>query len=305
MLRSWLASAVRMKSAGSAVGAVSLVCLLSLAADRFLFAAPPPVSHSDDVETPAGVVRTGARSMAATRVQGDSDVDWPAVPFRAAGFPAPVGQTDVAPKSEAVEAPARDDESRTSPWTDAISKLADLLPSNGRRNGGGVSGLPAGAAPSPPSSSTTPVASASSGAGASVQEIFFSTNEGAACHSSERQFLLYNVPDLYVCAQFTGVTGKHVAKVTFVLPDGNVYQTMTVPFMTADTPPGDPMMDVDGRQLEARPAGWGANGVSMITVLLPVSGTFIAQRAMSGLWTVRVALDGTATNEGFFDFLLD
>jgi hypothetical protein len=305
MLWSWLASAVRIKSAGYALGAVSLVCLLSLAADRLLFAAPPTVSQSDDADTPAGVVGSRARSMAVTRVQGESDVDSPTVQFRAAGSPAPVGQADVAPKSEAVEAPAYDDESRTSLWTDAISKLADVLPFTGRK-GGGASGLPAGAAPSTPSVSATPTTSSSGGAGASVQEVFFSTNEGTACHSSERRFLLYNVPDLYVCAQFAGISGKHVAKVTFVLPDGNVYQTMTVPFMTADTPPGDPMMEVEGRQLEAKPAGWGANGVSMVTVLLPVSGTFIAQHAMAGLWTVRVALDDdTATNEGFFDFLLD
>ena len=291
-----------MKGAGYAVGAVALICLLSLAADRLLFAAPA-VSHSDDADRSANGVGSRALSMAARRVPGESDVDWPSAPLPAMDSPTAIGQPDILPRAEATEAPEHDEESRTSPWMNAISKLADLLPFTGR-NGGAASGLPAGAAPTTPSVAAT-VAASHSGAGASVQEVFFSTNEGMACHSSERQFILYNVPDLYVCAQFTGITGKHIAKVSFVLPDGNVYQTMTVPFMTADTPPGDPMMEVDGRQLEARPAGWGANGTSMVTVMLPVAGTFIAQRAMGGLWTVRVLLDDTATNEGFFDFFLD
>ena len=89
--------------------------------------------------------------------------------------------------------------------------------------------------------------------------MFFSTNEGTACHSSEHQFILYDVPDLYVCTLFTGITGKHVAKVSFVLPDDNVYQTMTVPFMTVDTPASvDPMIEVDGRTLDHALWQWSA-----------------------------------------------
>jgi hypothetical protein len=193
--------------------------------------------------------------------------------------------------------------SKLAGWIGAIARLADLLPFTKRD--GGASGVPGGS----PASSAAPAAAAAAGAssaGGSVQDVLFSTSEGTACHSSEHQFILYDVPDLYVCAQFVGVSGKHVAKVIFVLPDGNVYQTMTVPFMTVDTPSTvDPMIEVDGRQLEAKRAGWGASGVSFVTVPLPVSGTFISQYGLAGLWTVRVVLDGGPTTDGQFDFLVN
>jgi hypothetical protein len=298
--RSWHAPAAFTKAAGYTVGAVMLGCILSFGARQAFFASASTPSDDNVAQAASSNASRGpARSMATTRASDAPAIDWPAVPVYTVAVQ-PTG--GIVPPAEPIETGAPQD--RAAPptgWMDAIAKLADLLPFTARS--GGVSGLPAGA---PASSSTTPSSAVASSPGGSVQDLYFSTNEGTACHSSEHRFILNDVPDLYVCAQFVGITGKHVAKVIFVLPDGNVYQTMTVPFMTVDTPSTvDPMIEVEGRQLEAKRAGWGTTGVALVTVPLPVSGTFISQYGLTGLWTVRVVLDGAATNEGQFDFLVN
>jgi hypothetical protein len=70
-----------------------------------------------------------------------------------------------------------------------------------------------------------------------MREVFFGTREDTACQPGDRQFILQDVADLYVCVVWRGLSGKYAEQLTFVSPDGHVYQTLTVPFMTADTPP--------------------------------------------------------------------
>jgi hypothetical protein len=301
-LKSWHMPAAFTKAAGYTVGAFVLVCAVSFGAHQLFFASAS--TRSDDAFVTAAardVSGRPGRSTAPVRASDGVAIDSPALPRSSAGISAPV---DTPPPVQSIDGAAPSD-APPSPtgWLESIAKLADGLPFTKR--GSGVSGLPAGAATAP-AAPVARTAGAGPSSGGAVQDVFFSTSEGMACHSSERQFILNDVPDLYVCAQFVGVTGKHVAKVIFLLPDGNVYQTMTVPFMTIDTPGTvDPMIEVDGRELEARRAGWGASGASFITVPLPVSGTFISQYGLGGLWTVRVVLDGRASNEGQFDFLLN
>jgi hypothetical protein len=178
-------------------------------------------------------------------------------------------------------------------WSKPFSALAGLLSS-----GGGTSNAPA----------TVPTPGASSASRTShngqVRAVRFGTSEGTVCHSDDRQFRFQDVSDLYVCVAWEGLSGKHAAQVTFVSPDGHVYQTVTVPFMTVDTPATvDPLIEVEGRQLEAKRAGWGAKGITLVTAALPVSGTFITQYALAGLWTVQVALDGQNLDHDSFDLL--
>ena len=74
--------------------------------------------------------------------------------------------------------------------------------------------------------------------------------------------------------------------------------------MTVDTPAtADPMIEVEGRKLVAKRAGWGASGTTLVTARLPVSGTFITQYSLAGLWTVQVALNGKSLDHDSFDLI--
>ena len=178
-------------------------------------------------------------------------------------------------------------------WSKPFSALAGLLSSSG-----GTSSAPAtDPTPSTPSAPRTPHSG-------QVTAVRFGTSEDTVCHSDDRRFRFQDVSNLYVCVVWEGLSGKHAEQVTFVSPDGHVYQTVTVPFMTVDTPATvDPLIEVEGRQLEAKRAGWGAKGVTLVTAALPVSGTFITQYSLVGLWTVQVALDGRGLDHDSFDLL--
>ncbi len=178
-----------------------------------------------------------------------------------------------------------------------MSVLGNVLPFG--------SGSSAGVAPKTTSDPPRVDAAASrSSSGPQLAAISFNTDQGSACLPGGLEFQLTDVPDLYVCVALKGLSGKYVGKVTFLLPDGNVYQTVTVPFLTADMPTSaDPNIEVDGRTLEAKRAGWGANGLTLVTTKLPVAGTFITQYTLAGAWTVQVALDGNQVGREYFELL--
>jgi hypothetical protein len=182
------------------------------------------------------------------------------------------------------------------PWN-VMSALGNLLPLG--------SGSSAGAAAKPTSDPPRVDAPASRpSGGAQLAAISFSTDEGSACQAGPLEFQLTDVPDLHVCVALKGLSGKYAEKLTFLLPDGNVYQTMTIPFMTADMPAStDPKIEVDGLMYRAERAGWGANGVTLVTARLPVAGTFITQHTLAGVWTVQVGLDGNQVGREYFEFL--
>lgn len=67
--------------------------------------------------------------------------------------------------------------------------------------------------------------------------------------------------------------GNHAQTVTFFLPSGELYQTFEKSFAVADS------------------------GAATTMEALPVAGTWIRQRNLSGSWRVAVALDGQSIGE--------
>ncbi len=77
--------------------------------------------------------------------------------------------------------------------------------------------------------------------------------------------------DLNVFVSWSNVpVGTHAQKLRFFLPDGNVYQAFEASFSVSP----------------------GANGAATVVRALPVAGTFISQRLLTGNWQVEVSLDG-------------
>lgn len=158
-------------------------------------------------------------------------------------------------------------------WSSPLSWLSGLV-----FPGSGAAPAPAAAAPSSAGSSS------GSPAGSQVKEVFFGTDKNMVCQPGGRQVLLDQEGDVYVCVVWQGLAGSYAEQLTFVAPDGHVYQTVTVPFVTAGAPP--------------------PNGETLVIGALPVAGTFIRQRAMVGLWTVKVGLNGQVLTEDSFELSL-
>lgn len=191
--------------------------------------------------------------------------------------------------------PARPRIERATAWSNPLSPPSSLISSGSR----GAVGAPPSVTPSTASSS--PGSGGSNGV--QVREVFYGTSEASACQPGGWQFALHALHDLYVCVVWSGLAGTYAEQLTFVAPDGNVYQTVTVAFVTAGaTPPADGIV-VRGRQLAVQPAGWGANGETLVIARLPVGGTFISQYTLLGLWTVKVSLSGTLRAQNNFELL--
>jgi hypothetical protein len=133
-----------------------------------------------------------------------------------------------------------------------------------------------------------------------VAEVLFADHEQAACRARARDFDVDRVREVYACLVFPGLQGTHYAQLTFVSPDGNVYQTMTVPFATLDAPPAKSTVLVAGRHHTVKRAGQRGHGEAVITATLPVAGTHITQHNLVGLWTVKVSLNGRPVDWGEF-----
>lgn len=149
----------------------------------------------------------------------------------------------------------------------------------------------------------TIVASAASSATSQVKDVFFGTDKGTVCQPGDRQFILHDVDALYVCVVWTGLAGSYAEQLTFAAPDGHVYQTLTVPFVTAGATAPANGIELEGRRFDVTPAGWGANGETLVIGALPVAGTFISQRALVGLWTVQVGLNGQVIDQDTFELV--
>ena len=155
-------------------------------------------------------------------------------------------------------------------WSNPVSALSSLLP----RGVGGTAGAPPAVAPNTAGSSNP----------SAVREIFFSDSEATACQAGRRDFVLTDLRDLYVCIIWGGLAGSYAAQLTFVSPDGNDYQTITLPFVT----PGAAIPE--GQNLQQ--AGWGRNGEAMVVATLPVAGSYIQRHKLAGIWTLKIFLDG-------------
>jgi hypothetical protein len=131
-----------------------------------------------------------------------------------------------------------------------------------------------------------------------VREVFFGEREETVCQPGRDEFVLERLQGLHVCVVWSGVEGTHSAQLTFLSPDGNVYQTMTLAFVTAGARATAATLEVQGRQHEVKPAGWRGKGETVLVATLPVAGTYITQHNLVGLWTVKISLDGRPVDEG-------
>ena len=141
-------------------------------------------------------------------------------------------------------------------------------------------------------------------------EIFFCETPDTTCRTTQEVFSLAELRDLYVFVVWPGVAGQHVQTVQFFLPDGSIYTSKKTQFIiggvmafstvgpafqneVSPTPPARHLMaDANKIHTEGIPSLlMKSRGDSSILTVLPVSGTFITQRNLSGTWSVRVLLD--------------
>lgn len=79
------------------------------------------------------------------------------------------------------------------------------------------------------------------------------------------------VRDIAVTANWSNLAaGTHTQTVEVVLPNGDLYQELGTPFSVPDMP----------------------NGPQAVVMHIPVAGTWITQRELTGKWNVRLSADG-------------
>lgn len=132
-----------------------------------------------------------------------------------------------------------------------------------------------------------------------VKAITFGESQQTACVSGQKDFFLESLRDLHVCVAWRGLSGTYVERLTFRTPNGNVYQVLTVPFVTPGSSAPTGGVEVEGRSLDVIQAGTGAQGETLVVAQLPVAGTFITQHNLVGLWTVEVSLAGQVVQNTF------
>jgi hypothetical protein len=133
-----------------------------------------------------------------------------------------------------------------------------------------------------------------------LAQVLVSDREQTACRPGHRDFVLEDLRDLQVCVVFPGLDGTHYAQLTFQSPDGHVYQTRTVAFVTPEAPFTKPAVSLSGRQYKVTRAGWRTRGEPVVVATLPVAGTHIALHNLVGRWTVKVSLNGQPLDWGEF-----
>ena len=150
-------------------------------------------------------------------------------------------------------------------------------------------------------------------------EIFFCETPDTACRTTQESFPLDNLRDLYVFVVWPRVTGQHVQTTEFYLPDGSIYSSKKTQFIIGGVaafsgmgpayrnqvsllPPARHLMaDANRIHTQGIPSLlMKSRGDSSILTVLPVGGTYITQRNLSGTWRVRVLLDDRLALESAF-----
>jgi hypothetical protein len=253
---------------------------VSVAIQKTVFSAAPEQAGEGLVRPAARVVaRPVSRDAVSSADEEDGSMDaaagdsarpavrrGPATSHNAAAAP---DQTMAASsRTSAQDEAASDPPARA--WSNPLSALRSLFSSGGA----GAARAPATVA-SPPAS--TPPASPQSGGAQTndlVQEVSFAASAEKACQPGGREFVLDDLRGLYVCIGWAGPVGTSAPQLTFLSPDGNVYQTMTLPVVTAEA-------------LET-------------VATLPVAGTYISQHSLAGRWMVKISLNGKPVNQDHF-----
>ena len=92
-------------------------------------------------------------------------------------------------------------------------------------------------------------------------------------------FSVTTIRDLGLNVEWKNVAaGTHTQQISLVQPNGVVYQTVSHGFSVADGTTGSPSLDD----------------------VIPVAGTFITQRSLTGQWSVEVSLDGATIGRQTF-----
>jgi hypothetical protein len=150
-------------------------------------------------------------------------------------------------------------------------------------------------------------------------EIFYCETPDTSCRTTQDTFPIADLRDLFVFVVWPGVSGQHVQTVEFLLPDGSIYSSNKTQFIiggpvfsaamvpafqnvVAPTPPARHLMaDANKIHSEGIPTLlMKSRGDSSILTVLPVGGTYITQRNLSGTWRVRVLLDDRLALESEF-----
>ncbi len=106
--------------------------------------------------------------------------------------------------------------------------------------------------------------------GAPTAAVSFCDQTENGCASSG-SFAVGGTRSLNVGIEWTNLTpGTHSQKVSFVMPSGDEYQTFETSFVVAD----------------------GSSAPVALSQELPIEGTWIAQRRLTGMWQVNYFLDG-------------
>jgi len=153
-------------------------------------------------------------------------------------------------------------------------------------------------------------------------EIFYCETPDTSCRTTQNTFPIADLRDLFVFVVWPGVSGQHVQTAEFLLPDGSIYSTKKTRFsiggvvpVSAMAPafknevspaPPAPHLIADANKIH--PEGIPAllmkrRGDSSILTVLPVGGTYITQRNLTGTWRVRVFLDDRLAFESDFTLI--
>ncbi len=124
-------------------------------------------------------------------------------------------------------------------------------------------------------SNVPPPGGGSPGGGGSVI-VFFCDNSDPLCTPST-VFSVSSLRDLFISVVWMDYpAGNHLQTLKIFLPDGNLYQTFETTFEIVGSPTG-----------------------SLTTVQsLPVAGSYITQRSLTGDWRVEVSLEGQLITGG-------
>lgn len=104
---------------------------------------------------------------------------------------------------------------------------------------------------------------------------------GAQGCTATGNFSVTAIRDLSLDVEWQNVpAGTHTQQIALVQPNGVVYQTVSHGFAVPDGTIGSPALND----------------------VIPVAGTFITQRSLTGQWSIEISLDGATIGKQAFEF---
>jgi hypothetical protein len=150
-------------------------------------------------------------------------------------------------------------------------------------------------------------------------EIFYCETPDTTCRTTQDAFAMADLRDLFVFVVWPGVSGQHVQTVEFLLQDGSIYSSKKTRFSIGGASPVAAMAPAFKNEVSPAPRAphliteankvhregiptllMKSRGDSAVLTVLPVGGTYITQRNLSGTWRVRVLLDDRLALESEF-----